>query len=161
MLTTEAACRSARLFSAITTLIDLSEDMQSEMIQSKMHTGSKHWIEDFCTIHIRGPRRSGHSLSVVSLLQHRYNRVLVLMQNMKMAVNFEQQLENSHLSSKAVVSSVHRTDSLLGQRTFDAIIVDNAYMMNAEEIKKVFDIAVPHSESHRREGSSFVVLFLQ
>lgn len=160
-LALDAASRYSRLYEAIKNMIEICEEQQPEVLQMKMHIGSQRWLEQFCSIRIAGPRRSGHTTAILSLVKEKYKRALVLTQNMQMAKTIETELKRLDLSDKAVVSSVNSENPLRGIEPFEAVIVDCSSMLTDEEIERVYDIATPHSENRRLDGKNFVIIFLQ
>jgi hypothetical protein len=152
---------------ALSALIDITRETQSEVYYSHGHLGSMLFLEQFATIRLSGPRRSGHSISVANIIKKHFNKSLILYHSRQeqktgreMLRSLDISFDNNFVES---ISSVQKEMKGRRETKFDGIetiILDDFSNFSDEEIRKVYEIAIPFSQAKRLKNECFVLIFL-
>ena len=102
------------------------------------------FIEDFCTIHLKGPRQAGHTMAMLHLIKERFaNKVVLIVPN---------STTRHHIANKAydvlgsrwqnrvlVINGARDIDQryVFNPGSIDAILVDNASYWDHDQLKRI------------------------
>ena len=125
------------IYSAAKNLINLSETYQLEF-KDKLNANVQalHFIKEFRTVKICGPRQSGHT-TAIQWLTHEYLKPCVITWNLDIANTTIKQV-----SQQTKLVTVHSLDRIRGQR-FDIIFVDTSSLLSSKKLDEIYETCTP------------------
>jgi len=155
------------IYDALDILINISTESQKRVLLDKFISISPlSFAKEFCTIKLGASRASGHTYSVVRLMQERKMKIAYFSFSKITCKIFNNLVLFSNVKDNLKLNYNFREnmDSLLG-KTFDidAIIVDNSFNLSNSQEDMIYQFGAIYSNPRCRFSGSpyFYYIFLQ
>lgn len=106
----------------------------------------KAWLKEFCTIRMRGPRRSGHSLSLIKLIKKYDLSGSIICPNLHMSKRIKESFGKTDKVVFSSIISIERNNSpwleLQGEFAPNFIAFDVASISKDNAIELIYDCAL-------------------
>jgi len=102
------------------------------------------WAKEFCTIHVRTARQSGHTYSVIQTASNRFSMSVILSSKLMMSNYIKREIRKQKLKEEnMILSSIHNLYRLKGLSPIDAVIVDCAFLLSKNKKEEIYNHFLP------------------
>ena len=136
------------IYDALNILIELSREFQNSHHRINLKINPKSWAKEFCTVKVCSSRGSGHTESIVKLIEDGMN-IGCFFPNHRMASMFRRDYKDRIKKSKngkLVFCIGSNISSLEGGQFFDldAVAIDVPEFFSSEKIDKIYNTILPN-----------------
>ena len=156
---------------ALKGLVDNSWYGQTLMRRSDFHNGTASFLNEFCTVRMCTARQSGHTSSIVKLMEEYFSSAIYLTPNRQMSERASSKMAQDHVGelekftkreahfkdgSLYIFDSVSSKQQDYMRYSFDAVIIDGDSMIKPADRQRIINDLC--SRSIREQDSFFFIL---
>ena len=152
---------------ALRQMVGISDITQREMLEKNSGMSYPQFVEEFCVVHLRGPRGCGHTSALIELAKERFINWVVLITPDPRHFSIAVQNRIRQMWGPRNRISVVRSADGIRERfvwtpgSIDAVMIDNANYWNDGQLKRI-QIDTGHLAHHKIEKKEpFFYIYVQ
>jgi hypothetical protein len=149
---------------ALELMVQASIEAQDWMLNEHLHLekNSLSVLRELCTVKVCGPRRCGHTTSMIGVAYQYFENPVFVVETLSMADHIEKIILQEHPSEKLFkIVSVATMDRNLRYTDFDALFVDVAALLSKTKEEQLYDLAIPLAERCFAKHKPFCVVMME